>query len=116
MFFKKEGVKEDFIEEFRIAPKRKLSEIEKQMIFVLIEKSKIKRERSMAILNKGFLIFSAFVVIAYLSRINDFIPQYYMNILFLLGILVLIITTALYQSDVSEEEKNLDAILDGFLK
>ena len=117
MFFKKEEYKrENLIEEFKNAPKRKLSEIEKQLIFILIEKSKIQRERSMAILNKGFLLFAAFIVIAYLGRFNEIISQIYINILFLVGITVLITSIVLYQGTISNEERNLDAILDSFLK
>ena len=108
--------KEEMIDIFRTTPSRRLSDIEKQMIFILMEKSKIKRERSMMILNKGFMIFFAFVIIAVLVRINDVIPQLYINLLFLFGIVVLIFGIALYSNVINEEEKNLDKILDSFLK
>jgi len=107
---------EDLIDLFRSLPNRKLSDIEKQMIFILIEKSKIKRERSMMILNKGFLIFFSFLIVAALAKVNEFISQKYINILFLLGIAVLITAVILYYNVVAEEEKSLDRLLDGFLK
>lgn len=108
--------KEDLIEKFRTLPNRKLSEIEKQMIFILVEKSKIKRERSMIILNKGFLIFFGFIIIASISQINDIVPQTYINLTFLLGVIVLIVSAVLYHTAISEEEKNLDKLLNSFLK
>ena len=117
--FKKENIdtkKEDLIDAFRTLPNRKLSEIEKQVIFIIMEKSKIKRERSMMILNKGFLIFFGFIIIAALSRFDKFISQTFINFLFLLGIAVLIVSVWLYQGVISEEEKNLDKLLDNFLK
>lgn len=117
--FKKEKIepkKEDLIERFRTLPNRKLSEIEKQMIFILMEKSKIKRERSMMILNKGFLIFFGFIIIATMSKFDHFIRQTHINFLFLLGIIVLIVSVVLYQGVISEEEKNLEKLLDSFLK
>ena len=113
---KLEPKKEDLTERFRTVANRKLSEIEKQVISILIEKSKIKRERSMSILNKGFLIFFGFIIMGTLSKFNHFISPTYINILFLLGIIVLIVAVVLYESVVSEEEKNLDKLLDSFLK
>ena len=111
-----EPKKEDVIDRFRLLPNRKISDIEKQMIFILIEKSKVKRERSMIILNKGFLIFFAFIIITALAKLNEFIPQAYLNMLFLFGIGVLIVAVMLYHSVISEEEKNLDKLLESFLK
>lgn len=108
--------KEELMDRFRTIPNRKLSEIEKQMIFILMEKSKIKRERSMIILNKGFLIFFGFIIIASISQIDDFVPKIYINILFLFGIIVLIVSAALYHTAISEEEKALDGMLNSFLK
>ncbi len=116
--FNKEDIKpkkEDIIDKFRTLPNRKISDIEKQMIFILIEKSKVKRERSMIILNKGFLIFFAFIIITALVRLNEIIPQAYLNIVFLLGIVVLIIAVMLYHGVISEEERNLDRLLESFL-
>ena len=106
----------DMVDLFRTLPKRKLSEIEKQLIFILIEKSKVQRELSMTILNKGFLFFAAFLVIAYLSRTNNFIPEFYINMLFILGVLVLIVSMIVYQSAITKEKKILDKLLDNFLE
>ena len=108
--------KEDLVEKFSNLPKRKLSEIEKQLIFILIEKSKIQRERSMAILNKGFMIFFAFIIVAAMSNIFEIINKTYIIYLFLFSITVLIVAAYTYQSAVKKEENTLDALLDSFLK
>ena len=108
--------KEDLVEKFSYLPKRKLSEIEKQLIFILVEKSKIQRERSMAILNKGFMVFFAFVIIAAMSNIYEIVPGEYIRYLFLFSIVVLVFAAYTYQSAIHKEEKTLDALLDSFLK
>ena len=108
--------KEAFIEKFRTLPKRSLSDIEKQMIFIIIEKSKVQRERSIIILNKGFLVFLTLIIVAYLSRIYDLVSQLYINILFIFGVVVLIISMITYYRIILDEEKTLDILLDSFLK
>ncbi|HLG24791.1 MAG TPA: hypothetical protein VI564_07725 [Candidatus Nanoarchaeia archaeon] len=108
--------KEEWLDKFRTLPSRKLSDIEKQMIFILIEKSKVQRERSMAILNKGFLIFFAFIIIAVFGRIYNLITQVYINVLFILGILVLVASVISYHRVLNQEEKILDDMLDSFFK
>ena len=110
--FEKEGM----VDRFQMIPKRRLSEVEKQLIFILIEKSKIQRERSMALLNKGFLIFITFIIITYLSKANNLLPQIYISILFIFGIIVLIAVVVTYQGVLSKEEKTLDNLLNSFLK
>jgi len=116
MLFKKEEPKEEIIDKFRNLPSRKLSEIEKQLIFIMIEKSKVQRERSLAIFNKGFLIFIAFIIIAYLGKSNDIIPASYLSFLFLFAVIVLIVSITLYERTIKAEESNLNALLDSFLK
>ena len=116
---KKKSVKSqngDIVDLFRRVPKRKLSEIEKQLICILIEKSKVQRELSMTILNKGFLFFAAFVIVAYLSRETNIIPEFYINLLFILGVLVLVVSMVVYQSAIVKEKKILDKLLDNFLR
>ncbi len=108
--------KEDVIEKFRKLPKRKLSEIEKQLIFILIEKSKIQRERSLSILNKGFIMFLAFIVLGYLSKFYNFVSDFYVRVLFVFGVIVIIVTMYFYEKSISKEENTLDAVLDNFLK
>ena len=108
--------KEDVINLFNAIPKRKLSEIEKQMIFILIEKSKIKREKSMLITNQIFLFFMASVILTYLSKDKGFVQQLYVNIIEMFGIIVLIISIISYYRVISNEEKTLNNLFHTFLK
>lgn len=107
---------EDLIRRFKNLPKRKLSDIEKQMIFIMIEKSKLQREATHEILDKGILVFLTFLVLAYLFKTASLVPDLYISILFMLGITVLIVAVISYQSTISKENKILQELLDNFLK
>lgn len=107
---------EDIIEKFRKLPKRQLSDIEKQLILILIEKSKIQRERSMSILNKGFIVFIAFVVMGYLSKYYSMVPDIFIKIMFVFGVIVIVVTMYFYEKAIAREENVLDRVLDNFMK
>ncbi len=113
MGFKKE---EDIAELVNAIPKRKLSDMEKQLLFILIERSKVQRESSMSIVNKGFMIFFVFLAIVYFGKLNNLVSQAYINILFGLGIGVLIFSIVSYYSVVRREEKILNRLLESYLK
>ena len=107
--------KEDLIARFNAIPKRKLTDIEKQAIFIIIEKNKIQRERAKAVFSKGFLIFFAFILIVSVTKLNEIIPQANIMIIYLFGIIVLIVTSVSYNDAIRKEEKTLDALLESFL-
>ena len=111
-----EDKKEDIITRLEIIPKRKLSDIEKQLIFILVERSKVKREKSILIINQIFLVFIAFVVLTYLSKENNFISGVYVNILLVVAIIFLILSVVSYQSVINKEEKTLVNLFNLFLK
>ena len=111
-----EDKKEDIVAKLEILPKRKLSDIEKQLIFILVERSKVKREKSILIINQIFLVFIAFVVLTYLSKEQEFIDQLYVNILLVLGIVLLILSIVSYQGVINKEEKTLVNLFNLFLK
>jgi len=66
--------------------------------------------------DEGFLIFIAFIIIAYLGKSNDIIPASYLSFLFLFAVIVLIVSITLYERTIKAEESNLNALLDSFLK
>ena len=111
-----EDKKEDIITRLEVIPKRKLSDIEKQLIFILVERSKVKREKSILIINQIFLVFIAFVVLTYLSKENGFIKELYVNILLIAAIILLILSIVSYQSVINKEEKTLVNLFNLFLK
>jgi hypothetical protein len=106
----------DIIKLIQDMPKRKLSEIEKQLIFILIEKSKVHRERSKSNYDKVFMFFALFVVIAFLSNLNGLINTTFLNWSFIFGLFILFIVTWNYHSDLKKEEDQLEKLLEDFLK
>jgi hypothetical protein len=106
---------EHLISKFKSAPKHRMTDVEKQMIFVLVEKARIHRERQVAMLNKGFMIFIIFLAISWVAVTNDIVSAIYGNIVFSIGVIILLITTFNYQHSMSKEEKALDDVLNNFL-
>jgi len=90
-------------EDFRGIPKRKLTESEKQIITLKIEKVRLQREKSLLILNKGIMLFFAFLSVAVIGVVNKIITT---------GILALIIGILPYGFASKKEEKELEKIID----
>lgn len=98
--------------DFRSIPKRKLSEAEKQIIALKIEKVRLEREKSMMILNKAVMLFFAFIAVAVIGLFNGIITSQQLNILVLFGIAALIIGVIPYTLSIRKEEKSIDETLE----
>ena len=98
--------------DYRNVPKRKLSEAEKQIIMLRIEKVKLQRERNLIILNKSIVFFFAVVVIAVVGMIQKVITSTHLNILVMLAIFVLVIGVIPYGLSSRKEEKELENTID----
>lgn len=98
-------------EELRAIPKRKISEAEKQIIMLKIERVRLEREKSMMILNKAVMLFFAFLVVAVVGLLNKIITPQQLNILVLLGVGALIIGVIPYSLSIRKEEKDIEATL-----
>ena len=94
--------------DFRSVPKRKLSESEKQIIMLKIEKVRLQREKSMLILNKGIMLFFAFLAIAVVGLINKIITNFQLDALVAFGITALVVAILPYSSASRKEEKELE--------
>ncbi|MFH0876184.1 MAG: hypothetical protein V1859_09680 [archaeon] len=93
-------------------PKRRLSELEKEVISLLTLKWKIERERSQIILNKGMYFYVVFVGIAIFGILNNVIPLYVANLIILAGIAAAIISFIPYMGTTKKEEKELVELID----
>lgn len=96
--------------------KKVLSDIEKEIIEVEVEKSRLNREKAMLVLNKSLFIYFCFLFVAVIGFINAYITKNLLNILIIAGLLVLIIGTIPYVRTMKEEEKNLNDIIRGLRK
>ncbi|MEK6946660.1 MAG: hypothetical protein AABX32_03550 [Nanoarchaeota archaeon] len=102
----------DTQQDFRYIPKRKLSEAEKQIIMLRIEKLKLHREKSLLILNKGIILFFVFLAVAVVGLVNKMVTVMQLNILVLTGFLALIVGVLPYSFATRKEEKELEKTID----
>jgi Mn2+/Fe2+ NRAMP family transporter len=98
--------------DLRAIPKRRLSEAEKQIITLRIEKMRLEREKSVLILGSGIILFFAFIIIAIIGLLNELITRNQLNLLILVGFLALIIGVIPYIRFVIKEEKSMEKTLE----
>jgi uncharacterized membrane protein len=96
-------------------PQRHLSEVEVQYINLSIERARLKREQSQNILNKGIMLFFAFMLVAVILSLNGMIEKAMANILIIAGLVVLAISVIPYMTAVKDEEKKLSRLMEKLL-
>ena len=106
----------DLITRVRNAPKRKLHDVEKQLLLIFIEKSKVGRERALSLLSKGFLLFLVMAVIAYFGRDKSILGLTYTNFLLVIGVVILVLAVIGYELAIKKENEILDRLLESYLR
>ncbi len=91
--------------------RKNLSNIEKEIIDVEVEKSRLNREKAMLVLNKSLFIYFCFLFVAVIGFINAYLSKNMLNVLIIVGLLALIIGTIPYVKTMKEEEKKLNGII-----
>lgn len=99
-------------EDFRLIPKRKLGEAEKQIIKLRIEKMRLGREKSLLILGSSIILFLAFIIISIVGLLNELITKTQLNLLIFVGFMAIVIGVTPYIKFVIKEEKDLEKTLD----
>lgn len=89
-----------------------LTIIEKEIIEVEVEKSRLNREKAMLVLNKSLFIYFLFLFVAIIGFINSFISKNMLNILIVVGLIVLVIGSVPYVQTMHSEELKLNNIID----
>ncbi len=89
----------------------KLTDVEKQIIDIELEKSRLNREKSILVLNKSLFLYFAFLFVAVIGFVNGYISKSILNLLIVMGLVVLVIGTVPYIQTMKSEEKNLDMIV-----
>ena len=102
-------------DDLRLIPKRKLSEAEKQIIFIKIEKMKLEREKCLMILGSAILLFLAFMIVSVIGVLNGIVTKNQLNMLVLGSLLVLIVGVSPYVRFASREQKSLENTLKDLL-
>lgn len=88
-----------------------LPAIDRAIIDLEIEKSKLNREKSMLVLNKALTIYFIFLFISILGYVNTYITKALFNVLILMGLCVLLIGIVPYIKTMQEEERNLNDMI-----
>jgi len=96
-------------------PHRHLTETEKQYISLTIEKSKLNRERAVLVLDKGILLFFAFLVFIIIALENAWISKTLFNLLVISTVCILVLSVTPYMKIAREEEKKIDGILESLM-
>ena len=90
--------------------------IDKQVIDLEVEKSRLNREKSMLVMNKSLILYFAFMFVAVLGFINGYINRTLLNVLIVMGLCVLIIGTVPYVKTMHSEEIRLNDLLQRLTK
>ena len=89
-----------------------LSPVDKEIIDLEIEKSRIDREKSMLVLNKGLFLYFAFLFVAVMGFINGYLSKDLLNILIIMSLCIIIIATLPYIKTMHKEERRLETLID----
>jgi hypothetical protein len=81
------------------------------LIQLEIERSKIKREVSMFVLNKGLLLYLCFLFVAVIGYMSENLTKVLFNLLIIMGLCVLIISTLPYILTLRKEEIKIENLL-----
>lgn len=76
-----------------------------------LEKSRMKRENAMLLLNKSFIFYFAYLLIGVVGFVNRYLSATALNTLVILGLLVLIIGTIPFINTMKAEEKNINDLM-----
>lgn len=87
---------------------------EDAIVYLEIEKSRIKREKARIVLNKSLFLYVAFLLVGVFGFINNYIDSTLLNMLIIMGIFVLFIGTLPYILITVKEEKKIDNMLKDF--
>lgn len=98
----------------KVKPKEFL-ELEKQIIQLELEKSRLSREKGMIILNKSVFLYFTFMFIGVIGFLNDYISSKMLNFIIVMGLMALVVGTLPYIIAAHKEQKSLSNILNDLL-
>jgi len=101
---------------FEEPKKGMMTDVEKQIISLKIERLNLEKDRAVMILNKGMIIYFAFLTLAILGFANGLFAVKWLNIFVLLGLAILIVATLPYFMQMKKEEKAITELLDSVQK
>jgi len=85
--------------------KTQISPNEREIIYLEIEKLRIKREKSMLVLNKSLMLYFCFLLVGVVGFVFKYISSFLLNVLIIFSILVLVAGATPYLFTIHQEEK-----------
>ncbi|MBW2999991.1 hypothetical protein KY339_04925 [Candidatus Woesearchaeota archaeon] len=95
-----------------MAKKEVLAPIDRELIDLEIERSRLDREKSMLILNKGMFLYFAFLFVGVIGFINGYLSKALLNVLIVMSLIVLIVATLPYIRTMHIEEHRIKDLID----
>lgn len=86
--------------------------LDRETIYLEIEKSRIEREKARLVLDKSLLLYFVFMVVGIVGFAFKYVDSILLNVLVIVGICILVIGTVPYLIVINNEEKKIK----GFLK
>lgn len=93
-----------------------MASVNKEVIHLEVEKSRLNREKSMLVMNKALILYFVFMFVAVLGFINNYIGRTMLNVLIIMGLIVLILGTVPYVRTMHLEEKRLNELIQKLTK
>ena len=94
----------------------KLTDIDKEIIYLQVEKSKLNREKAMIVLNKSLMLYFGFMAVAVLGFAFNYFGAKILNMLVIVSIIILMIGSLPYLIISHQEEKKIDEMIAQLLK
>ena len=94
----------------------KKSEVDREITYLELEKSRINREKAKIVLNMGLVLYFGFLVVGVIGFAFEYIDSFLLNFLVIGGIVVLIVSTLPYLVIIHKEEKWIKLKLDELKK
>jgi len=91
--------------------KETINEVEKQIINIELENSRLNREKSMLVMNKSLFLYFSFMFIAVIGFVNGYLSRGFLNGLIFMGLCVLLIGTVPYVKTMHREQEVLNRLL-----
>lgn len=90
----------------------KKSEMDREVTYLELEKSRINREKARIVLNMGLILYFGFLIVGIIGFAFEYIDNFLLNVLVVCGIIILIVSTLPYLIIIHKEEKWLKLKLD----
>lgn len=96
---------------FHKLSKSRLSSKEQQKIALQIEKSKMKRDKSVVILNRGLIIYFCIILMAVFGFVNNYFSKITLNALIISAVLMLTAASIPFIASMYRDEKDIEDMI-----